>query len=109
MSAPDFLIWHCVGCGAAADGKKKPCGCVTNVGSRDGPSGEREQTWWDNPPKGLEIPKDVLDEVVASLNRAIGIATALEPRLTAGFIEIAGRLDDAINEALEATDSSCVS
>ena len=102
MSVPDFLIWHCAGCGAPAEGKKKPCDCVTNVGTRAGPNGgKREQTWWDEPPKGLEIPRDVLDEVVAALNRAIGIATAKEPSLVAGLIETAGRLDDAINDALE--------
>jgi hypothetical protein len=46
---PDFLIWHCAGCGAAAEGKKKPCDCATNVGTRTGPNGKREQTWWDDP------------------------------------------------------------
>jgi hypothetical protein len=46
---PDFLIWHCAGCGAAADGKKKPCDCATNVGTRQGPNGKTETTWWDTP------------------------------------------------------------
>ncbi|MDE2232538.1 MAG: hypothetical protein KGJ90_00200 [Patescibacteria group bacterium] len=49
MSIPDFLIWHCVGCDAPAEGKKKPCDCATNVGARRGPNGKREQTWWDDP------------------------------------------------------------
>lgn len=47
MSVPNFLIWHCAGCGAPADGKKKPCDCPTNVGTRSGPNGRRERTWWD--------------------------------------------------------------
>ena len=55
MSAPDFLIWHCAGCGAAAKGKEKPCYCATNVGVRDGPNGSREQTWWDNPPNEWQL------------------------------------------------------
>ena len=50
MAVPDFLIWHCAGCGAPAVGKTKPCGCTTNVGVRKGPNGENEQTWWDDPP-----------------------------------------------------------
>ena len=49
MTTPDFLIWRCAGCGAPAEGKKKPCNCVTNVGTRKGPSGTNEQTWWDDP------------------------------------------------------------
>jgi hypothetical protein len=48
----------------------------------------------------LEIPQDVLDDVVAALNRAIGLATAKEPSLCDGFMDIAVRLDDAINDAL---------
>ena len=43
---PAFLIWRCAGCGAPAEGKKKPCDCQTNVGTREGPNGRREQTWW---------------------------------------------------------------
>lgn len=49
MTVPDFLIWHCAGCGAPADGKKKPCDCATNVGTRTGPNGSHEETWWDRP------------------------------------------------------------
>ncbi len=45
---PDFLIWHCAGCGKAAVGKQKPCDCPTNVGTRKGPNGKPEQTWWDD-------------------------------------------------------------
>lgn len=47
---PDFLVWHCAGCGAAARGTKKPCDCATNVGIRKGPNGKTETTWWDDPP-----------------------------------------------------------
>jgi hypothetical protein len=50
MSVPDFLVWHCANCGAPAVGKNKPCDCSTNVGTRAGPKGQREQTWWDDPP-----------------------------------------------------------
>ncbi len=53
MAVPDFLVWCCAGCGAAAQGKKKPCNCVTNVGTRAGPNGIREQTWWDHPDADL--------------------------------------------------------
>ena len=49
MSIPVFMIWHCAGCGAPAEGKKKPCDCATNVGCRSGPNGSNEQTWWDEP------------------------------------------------------------
>ena len=57
MSIPDFLIWHCAGCGVPAEGKKKPCSCATNVGTREGPNGTREQTWWDDPAPESEAPK----------------------------------------------------
>jgi hypothetical protein len=50
MAMPDFLTWRCAGCGASAEGKKKPCGCATNVGTRKGPNGGNEHTWWDAPP-----------------------------------------------------------
>lgn len=49
MTFPYFLIWRCAGCGAPAEGKKKPCGCATNVGVRKGPKGKTETTWWDDP------------------------------------------------------------
>lgn len=48
----------------------------------------------------LEIPQDVMDEVVAALNRAIGLATRKAPGLAAGFTETAVRLDEAINDAM---------
>ena len=48
MNVPKFLIWHCAGCGAPAEGRRKPCGCPTNVGTREGPNGRREQTFWDS-------------------------------------------------------------
>jgi len=50
--------------------------------------------------KALEIPQDVIDEVVSALNRAIGLALAKEPALHPGFMETAIRLDEAINDAL---------
>ena len=48
MNVPKFLIWHCAGCGAPAEGRRKPCGCPTNVGTREGPNGRCEQTFWDS-------------------------------------------------------------
>jgi hypothetical protein len=69
MSVPDFMIWHCAGCGAPAEGKKKPCNCVTNVGMRDGPRGKREQTWWDDPLP--EMPR-VLYELVGAVGLYLG-------------------------------------
>jgi len=48
----------------------------------------------------LEIPQDVIDKVVAALNQAIALATRFEPSLTAGIMEAATELDDAINDAL---------
>ena len=48
LSVPEFMIWHCANCGAAAEGKRKPCDCPTNVGTREGPNGKREQTWWES-------------------------------------------------------------
>ena len=53
--------------------------------------------------KALEIPEDVVDEVVAALNRAIGIAMVHAPELVKDFSETAVRFDEAINDAL-ATD-----
>lgn len=50
--------------------------------------------------KALEIPEDVINEVVAALERAIGIAMRFEPTLVEGLSETAARLDDAINDAL---------
>lgn len=48
----------------------------------------------------LEIPQDVCDEVVWTLNRAIALAARFEPTFTASMIESAGRFNDAINDAL---------
>ena len=76
MSVPDFLIWRCANCGAPAEGKKKPCACVTNVGTRAGPSGRLEQTWWDDPSSSLDdaiaaIPKNwALDHLCEHYNVA---------------------------------------
>lgn len=50
--------------------------------------------------QALEIPQDVIDEVVAALSQAIGLATAKEPRLRDGFLLTALRLDEAIKDAL---------
>ena len=43
MGVPDFLVWHCAGCGKAAVGKTKPCDCATSVGFREGPTGAIEK------------------------------------------------------------------
>jgi len=67
MNVPDFLIWHCAGCGAAAKGTKKPCGCATNVGTRRGPNGRFESTWWDAPP-------DPRDGLIAAQSAALALA-----------------------------------
>jgi hypothetical protein len=48
----------------------------------------------------LEIPEDVIEKVVAALNRAIALATRFEPLLTAGIMEAACELDDAISDAM---------
>lgn len=50
-------------------------------------------------PEMMEIPSDVLDEVVAALNRAIGVCLRFEPSLVEGLTETAVRLDEAINDA----------
>jgi hypothetical protein len=50
--------------------------------------------------RALEIPQDVLDEVVAALNRSIALTLVKEPSLHAGFMDTAIRLDEAINDAL---------
>lgn len=62
-TAPDFLIWHCAGCGAAAVGKKKPCDCATNVGCRNGPNGKRESTWWDEALL-IEVPLELAKRII---------------------------------------------
>ena len=73
MTVPDFMIWHCAGCGAAAEGKMKPCDCPTNVGTREGPNGRGEQTFWDDPP-------DPRNATIATLTAALEEARgALEP------------------------------
>lgn len=62
---PDFMIWHCAGCGAAAVGTTKPCDCPTNVGRRDGPNGKRESTRWDEPPSNcVGVPRELLERIV---------------------------------------------
>lgn len=50
--------------------------------------------------KAVEIPVDVIDDVVAALNRAIGLAMHKAPDMVDGFSQIAVRLDEAINDAL---------
>ena len=50
--------------------------------------------------KALEIPEDVIDEVVSALERAIGLAMHKAPELVDGFSTAAVRLDEAINDAL---------
>jgi len=68
-AVPDFLVWHCAGCGAPAVGKVKPCECATNVGTRGGPHGNREQTWWDDPPDPLLTRITALEEALRKLWR----------------------------------------
>ena len=78
LSVPDFLVWHCAGCGAPAVGTKKPCDCLTNVGTREGPNGKREQTFWDAPP-------DPSDTTISRLRAALAVAEgALEPFTSGG-------------------------
>ena len=48
--------------------------------------------------KALQIPEDVVDEVVAALNRAIGLAMHKSPDLVDGFSATALRLDEAIQD-----------
>lgn len=50
--------------------------------------------------KALEIPQDVIDQVVAALNRAIGLAMHKAPEMVEGFSAVAVRLDEEINDAL---------
>lgn len=69
MSVPDFLIWHCAGCGASAEGKTKPCDCATNVGTRTGPNGKREQTWWEDPPDPAADQITCLRTALADMQR----------------------------------------
>jgi len=98
MITPDFLIWHCAGCGKAAEGKKKPCDCATMVGFRDGPTGKRETTCWDAPDEqppiiaelerlktvidGLKLPDhySASDKHMDQVSRA-GIKTAIDIRI----------------------------
>jgi formiminotetrahydrofolate cyclodeaminase len=53
--------------------------------------------------KALQIPEDVIDEVVEALNRAINLAQAKAPESVNDFAAVAMRLDEAINDA-EATE-----
>lgn len=48
----------------------------------------------------LEIPDDVIEEVVTALKRAVGLAMHKAPDLAAGFTATAVRLDEAINDSL---------
>lgn len=50
--------------------------------------------------KALEIPEDVIDEVVAALNVAIGLAMHKSPDLVARLSATAVRLDEAIGDAV---------
>ena len=87
MTVPDFMIWHCANCGAPADGTKKPCECLTDVGVREGPNGRGEQTFWDDPP-------DPRDAAIFTLRAAVATArAALEPFAKAAAI-IAKHPDD---------------
>lgn len=48
----------------------------------------------------VTLPENVIDDVVAALNRAIGLAMHKAPELVEGFTGTANKLDDAINAAL---------
>ena len=73
MTVPDFMIWHCANCGAPAEGTKKPCECLTDVGVRQGPNGRGEQTFWDDPPD----PRDAtIATLTAALEEARGVLVA---------------------------------
>lgn len=50
-------------------------------------------------PEMWEMPSDVIDEVVAALERAIGLAMHKAPDLVDGFSGVAMRLDEAIQDA----------
>lgn len=69
MAVPDFLVWSCAGCGARAVGLEKPCDCPTNVGTREGPNGKCETTWWAEPLP--EMPR-VLSELVGAVGIYLG-------------------------------------
>lgn len=88
---PDFMIWHCAGCGAPAEGKKKPCGCATNVGTRKGPSGHTEQTWWD---AGQGLPDPSIRYWVAEL-----IRSEFDPIQCIGGRPVSGWDDNAVEVA----------
>ena len=95
ISTPDFLIWHCAGCGAAAEGKKKPCDCATNVGVRDGPNGSREQTWWDDPPNEWQLRYEAqAAEYKLARERLLALADEAL-RYEAEFRALADLMDDA--------------
>ena len=71
MAVPDFLIWHCDDCGTPAEGTKKPCGCATNVGTRKGPNGRLESTWWDAPPDPRDATIDAQSAALALAREAL--------------------------------------
>lgn len=50
--------------------------------------------------KALEIPEDVIDEVVAALARAVDLAAHKAPEMLDGFSQTAVRFDEAIIDAL---------
>lgn len=79
---PDFLVWHCANCGAAANATKKPCDCATNVGVRTGPNGKREQTWWDDSSSDAPTYDELsalLAQMAAALEKAQFQLSQLDP------------------------------
>lgn len=83
-TVPDFLIWRCAGCGAQAEGKQKPCDCATNVGTRKGPNGTLETTWWDDPPSTPEMLRqlaDAVDSVTEDQSRAFFLFSQILKRM----------------------------
>ena len=48
----------------------------------------------------LEIPQDVINEVVVALHRGIGLALDKAPEMIDVFSRASIRLDEAINDAL---------
>jgi hypothetical protein len=95
---PDFLIWHCAGCGRAAVGKKKPCDSATNVGTRAAPNGGREQTWWDDPPDVVREALDDRQRVVIEWGERCFGADHMQDKIvrSARFFEEAAELVQAV-------------
>lgn len=90
---PDFLVWHCANCGAAANATKKPCDCATNVGVRTGPNGKREQTWWDD----LSSDTPTYDQLSALCAQMAAAVKAMYP-----YLETSEEGDRATQVALSA-------